>query len=94
MLSNESPCVLIYEITDFSTSHFARTIFHIIFQFTRVGILLSLSLFLSMSSFLYLCYFKNSVDFFFLDKKISSPGFTSILLSLQLLFRKSSDGPF
>lgn len=44
MLSNELPCVLIYEITDFSTSHFARTIFHIIFQFTRVGILLSLSL--------------------------------------------------
>lgn len=74
MLSNESPCVLIYEITDFSTSHFARTIFHIIFQFTRVGIPLSLS------GFLHLCYFRNSVDSFFLDKKVSSPGFTSYLI--------------
>lgn len=51
MLSNESPCVLIYEITDFSTSHFARTIFHIIFQFTRLGIPLSLSLCLVSSTF-------------------------------------------
>lgn len=50
MLSNELPCVLIYEITDFSTSHFARTIFHIIFQFTRVGILFSLSLSLCLLS--------------------------------------------
>lgn len=67
MLSNESPCVLIYEITDFSTSHFARTIFHIIFQFTRLGIPLSLSL----SCFLYLCYFRNSVDSFFFQIKKS-----------------------
>lgn len=49
ILSNESPFVLIYEITDFSTSHFARTIFHIIFQFTRVATIHVTSFFLSLS---------------------------------------------